>query len=120
MLEPKVGAGLILSIGLVAGLSQSAQAELLVQRVTGVQGVTVGATFPDDHVFKLPAKSELLLVKSPDNLPFVMHGPFEGPLSKFIESCSGVLAITRSYCRNDSAGDEMPLGGTRGVPNNRN
>jgi hypothetical protein len=119
MLEPKVGVRLILGIGLVAALSQSAQAELLVQSVTGVQGVTVGATFPDDHVFKLPAKSGLKLVKSPDNLPFVMHGPFEGTLSKFIESCSGILAPTRSYCRNDSAGDELPLGGARGVPRDR-
>jgi hypothetical protein len=45
MLEPKVGVGLILCVGLVAALSQSAQAELLVQSVMGVQGVTVGARF---------------------------------------------------------------------------
>jgi hypothetical protein len=119
MLEPKVCVGLILSIGLVAALSQSAQAELLVSGVTGVQGVTVGQTFSDDHVFKLPMKSELKLVKSPDNLPFVMHGPFEGTLSKFVASCSGVLAVTRRYCRNDTAGDELPLGGTRSAPHNR-
>jgi hypothetical protein len=117
MLEPKVGVGLILGIALVAALSQSAQAELLVQSVTGVQGVTVGATFADDHIFKLPARSELRLVKSPDNLPFVMHGPFEGTLSKFITNCSGVLAVTRSYCRNEAAGDDLPVGGSRGVPN---
>jgi hypothetical protein len=119
MLESKVGVRLILGIGLVAALSQSAQAELLVQDVTGVQGVSVGATFPDDHVFKLPAKSQLRLVKSPDNLPFVMRGPFEGTLSKFIASCSGVLAVTRPYCRNEAAGDELPLGGTRAVPRDR-
>jgi hypothetical protein len=120
MLEPKVGVGLILSIGLVVALSQSAQAELLVSGVTRVQGVTVGETFTDDHVFKLPAKSELRLVKSPDNLPFVMHGPFEGTLSKFIASCSGVLAVTRAHCRNDAVGDELPVGGTRGAPRDRN
>jgi hypothetical protein len=119
MLDPKVGVGLILSIGLVVAPSQSAQAELLVSGVTGIQGVTVGETFSDDHVFKLPTKSELKLVKSPDNLPFVMHGPFEGTLSKFIASCSGVLAVTRSYCRNDTAGNEPPLGATRGAPHDR-
>ena len=116
MLNSKVGVGLILSIGLVAAHSQSAQAELLVSGVTGVQGVMVGETFSDEHVFKLPAKSELKLIKSPDNLPFVMHGPFEGTLSRFIASCSGVLAVTRSHCRNDTAGNELPLGGTRGIP----
>lgn len=116
MLESKVGVGLILGIGLAAALSQPAQAELLVSGVIGVQGVTVGETFTDDHVFKLPVKSELRLIKSPDNLPFVMHGPFEGTLSKFIASCNGVLAVTRAYCRNDAAGDELPLGGSRGAP----
>jgi hypothetical protein len=119
MLEPKAGVGLILGIGMVAALSQSAQAELLVSGVTGVQGVTVGETFTDDHVFKLPAKSELKLIKSPDNLPFVMHGPFEGTLSKFVASCSGVLAVTRRQCRNDAAGDELPLGGSRSAPRDR-
>jgi hypothetical protein len=119
MLEPKLGIGLILGVGLVAALSQSVQAELLVSGVMGVQGVSVGATFPDDHIFKLPAKSELRLLKSPDNLPFVMHGPFEGTLSKFIASCSGVLAVTRTHCRNEAAGDEPPLGGTRSAPRNR-
>lgn len=119
MVDPRVGVGLVLSIGLMAASSHSAQAELFVSGVTGVQGVTVGETFSDNHVFKLPAKSELKLVKSPDNLPFVMHGPFEGTLSKFIASCSGVLAVTRRYCRNETAGDEMPLGGTRGARHNR-
>jgi hypothetical protein len=118
MLEPKVGVALILGIGLMVALSQSAQAELLVSGVSAVQGVTVGATFPDDHVFKLSAKSELKLLKSPDNLPFVMHGPFEGTLSKFVASCSGVLAVTRRHCRDEAAGDELPLGGSRSVHRN--
>ena len=119
MLEPKVAVGLILGLGLLAALSQSAKAELLVSSVSGVQGVTVGDRFPDDHVFKLPEKSELRLVKSPENLPFVMHGPYEGTLPKFVESCSGLLAATRRYCRNDTTGDELPLGGTRGAPRER-
>jgi hypothetical protein len=120
MLEPKIVVRLILGIGLVATISQSAQAELLVQSVKEVQGVTVSATFPDDHVFKLTAKSELRLLKSPDDLPFIMHGPFEGTLQQFIENCSGLIGVTRSYCRSQSSGDDMPIGGSRSVPQNRN
>jgi hypothetical protein len=115
MREPKMAVGLIFSIGLLTSLSQSARAELLVSGVTGVQGVAIGDRYSDDHVFKLSTKSELRLIKSPDNSLFIMHGPYEGTLSKFIESCRGLLAATRSYCRNDAAGDELPVGGTRGV-----
>ena len=115
MREPKVAVGLIFSIGMLASLSQPAYSELLVSGATGVQGVVVGNRFSDDHVFKLSAKSELRLIKSPDNSLFIMHGPYEGTLSKFIESCRGLLAATRRHCRNDTAGDEMPVGGTRGV-----
>jgi hypothetical protein len=115
MREPKVAVGLILSIGLLTLLSQYARAELLVSGVTGVQGVAIGDRFSDNHVFKLSANSELRLIKSPDNSLFIMHGPYEGTLSKFIESCRGLLATTQRHCRNDTAGDELPVGGTRGA-----
>jgi hypothetical protein len=95
--------------------SEPQHAGLLVSGVTGVQDIAVGDRLSDDHVFKLPGKSELRLVKLPDNVPFVMRGTFEGTLSNFIASCSGVLAATRRFCR-DTGGDEPGPRETRGEP----
>jgi hypothetical protein len=95
-------------------LTSSATAELLVSGTAGVGGLAVGAKYSDDYVFRLPANAELRLLRSPDNTPFVMRGPYEGTLSGYIASCNGFLAPIRSYCR-DSAGDRPPVGATRGI-----
>ena len=94
-------------------LAVPAAAEVLVAGARGPDAIAVGTRFPDDHVFKLPANSEIRVLRSPDNTPFIMRGPFEGTLSNYVASCSGYLAAVRSYCR-ESAGDALPLGGTRG------
>jgi hypothetical protein len=109
----------MLGMTLLVMFSSFAEAELQVSGAIGVPGVTFGARFSDDHVFRLPAKSELRILRSPDNSPFVMHGPYEGTLSKFIRNCAGLLAPIRRYCRNDAAGDELPTAGTRGGPHDR-
>ena len=111
--------GLILGMTLPVMISGSARAELLVSDVVGVPAVTIGAKFSDDHVFRLPANSELKILRAPENSLFVMHGPYEGTLSQFIRNCSGLLAPTRRYCRNDAAGDQLPTAGTRGGPRDR-
>jgi hypothetical protein len=95
-------------------LSNSATAELLVSGAAGVGGLDVGGKYADDYIFRLPANSELRLLRSPDNTPFVMRGPYEGTLSNYVASCNGLLAPMHSYCR-DSAGDRPPVGATRGV-----
>jgi hypothetical protein len=91
-----------------------AAAELLVSGATGLDNVRTGAKFSDDTVFKLPANAELKLLRSSDNTPFVMRGPFEGTLSNYIASCNGYLAALHSYCKS-SAGDGPPVGATRGI-----
>jgi hypothetical protein len=111
--------GLMLGMSLLVMFSSSSEAELLASGAIGVPAVTFGAKFSDDHVFKLPANSELRILRSPENSLFVMHGPYEGTLSKFIRNCSGLLAPIRRYCRNDAAGDQLPLAGTRGAPRDR-
>jgi hypothetical protein len=101
-------------VGMLALVSTPGLAELRVSGADGIDGVAVGATYPDDYVFKLPAHSELRVLRSPDNTPFVMHGPFEGTLQNFVRNCSGLLASVRSYCR-DTAGEAPPVGGTRSI-----
>jgi hypothetical protein len=101
-------------VSAVLALSNPAAAELLISSAAGVSGVTVGAKFADDYVFRLPANSELRLLRSPDNTPFVMRGPYEGTLPNFIATCNGYFAAMKSYCR-DSAGDRPPIGATRGL-----
>jgi hypothetical protein len=97
---------------LLLTLSASASAELLVSRVVRVNGVAVGAKLSDDFVFSLPDNSEIDLLKSPDNSPFVMRGPYKGTLNTFIKNCSGLLASVHKYCRN-AGGDQLPVGGAK-------
>src|SRR5215831_10263261 len=111
MTASKQTISLVFGVALLAAAASPVAAELLVTGVRGV-GVAVGDRLPDSHVFKLPAHSKLQLLKSQDNSPYVMRGPFEGTLSSFVEKCSGMLASTRSYCTE--SGDDLPLGGTRG------
>jgi hypothetical protein len=104
-------ASLVLATMALLALPGTAAAELVVSAVKGTD-VAVGARFPDEHVFRLPARSELQLLKSPDNAPFVMRGPFQGTLSNYIENCTGALASVHRYCRPEEV--TSPLGGTRG------
>jgi hypothetical protein len=113
MIVSKTVVRFVLGVSVLALLSAPTTAELLVSGAAGVDGLSVGAKFSDDHVFKLPANGEIRLLKSPDNTPFVMRGPYEGTLSNFISSCNGLLASVRSYCQD--AGDRPPVGATRGV-----
>jgi hypothetical protein len=109
----------MLGMTLLVMFSSSSEAELLVSEAVGVPAAAIGAKFSDDHVFRLPANSELRILRAPENSLFVMRGPYEGTLSQFIRNCSGLLAPTRSYCRNDAAGGQLPTAGTRGAPRDR-
>ena len=95
-------------------LTAPATAELIVASASGVDSMKIGAKYSDDTVFKLPANSELGLLRSPDNTPFIMRGPYEGTLSNYIANCSGYFAAFRSYC-HDAGGDRPPMGATRGL-----
>jgi hypothetical protein len=100
----------------LVAVSGPVAAEVVVSGVTGVD-VAVGARFPDEHVFKLPARSELQLLKAPDNTPFVMRGPFQGTLLNYIDNCTGARAALHQYCHAEDV--TSPLGGTRGGPAGR-
>jgi hypothetical protein len=115
MTRPKEVVHLVLSLNLVLGILNigSARAELLVRDVTGIDSITPGARFPDDYVFKLPARSEIRLIRLPDQTPFVIRGRYEGTLSKFMKVCQGLYGSIASYCHEDSAGEPKALGGTR-------
>ena len=105
---------LTMSLTLLVSATAAAHAELTVANASGVN-VTIGNKFADDHVFDLPANAELRLLRSPEAKSFVMRGPYKGTLGDFIASCTGSLARFRNYCRTDTDGDRLPVGGTRGV-----
>src|SRR5262245_34436221 len=95
-------------------VAENTRAELRVSKTTGMRVVIVGAAFPDDFVFELSDKSELRLLQLPHGTPFVMRGPYKGTLRDYVAKCTGSLARFRKYCRSDSGGDRLPIGGTRG------
>jgi len=114
MAQSKAVIRFVIGASALLALTMPAAAELLVSSAAGIDTMKIGAKFSDDTVFKLPANSELRLLRSPDNTPFIMHGPYEGTLSNYIASCSGYLAAFRSYCR-ETGGDRPPTGATRGL-----
>jgi hypothetical protein len=114
MAKSKTVIGYVIGVGAFLALTMPVAAELFVSGAAGVDSVKIGAKFSDDTIFKLPANSQLRLIRSPDNTPFIMRGPFEGTLLNYIANCSGYLAAFRSYCR-DSGGDRPPTGATRGL-----
>lgn len=91
-----------------------AQADLVLQSVEKAPGLTQGTTVPDDHTFDLPEGATLNLLQTPSGESFQMRGPYQGTLETFVKNCSGWLAFTRAYCKSED-GDQLPLGGTRGV-----
>jgi hypothetical protein len=113
MVQLKVVVRFILGVSALVALTAPVAAELIVSGAAGIDSMRIGAKFSDDTVFKLPANSELRLLRSPDNTPFVMRGPYEGTLSNYIANCSGYLAPFRSYCHD--SGDRPPTGATRGL-----
>lgn len=102
--------------GLVLVAATGARAELVISTATKAPGIDVGAKFPDNHTFDLPEGSELKLLRTPSGAQFEMRGPFKGTLEKFNKDCNGWVAFTHAYCKTKSAGDQLPVGGTRGVP----
>jgi hypothetical protein len=112
MVRSKMVIRFILGITALVALTAPVAAEVIVAGAAGIDSMKIGAKYSDDTVFKLPANSELRLLR--DGAPYTMRGPFEGTLSNYIANCSGYLASFRSYCR-DSGGDRPPTGATRGL-----
>lgn len=93
-----------------------ASADLLIQRADKAPSIEPGTTVPDDHTFDLPEGATINLLQTPSGQTFTMRGPFKGDLATFNKNCNGWLAFTRAYCKS-ADGDQLPVGGTRGVPN---
>jgi hypothetical protein len=110
VLHPVLALSVILAFSFLA----SAKAELLVLDATGVD-ITPGTKLPDDHIFRLPRRSEVKLIRLPDNASFVMRGRYEGTLSKFIEDCRGFRGSLTGYCKENPTGEINSTGGTRGM-----
>ena len=102
---------------LLLGVTTAVRAELAISTANQAAGFAVGTTFSDDHVFDLKENAEIRLLRSPSGAQFEMRGPFKGTLEKFNSDCKGWLAFTHSYCKSQSAGDQLPVGGTRGPTN---
>lgn len=114
-LPARTGTLLVAMSTLLVVTATSAQAELVVSTATKAPGITVGGKFPDDHTFDLPEGAELKLLRTPSGAQFEMRGPFKGTLEKFNKDCNGWVAFTHAYCKTKSAGDQLPVGGTRGI-----
>jgi hypothetical protein len=108
---------LVLGSSLILALSSLAKAELLVSEVFGTETIVAGTKFPDDHVFDLPARSEIRVIRLRDNAPFVMRGHYKGTLSKFIKDCTPILGLITmtSYCKENPSGDVVSPGATRSI-----
>lgn len=114
-LPDRAGALVVALSALLVVTATAAQAELVVSTPTKAPGIEVGAKFPDDHTFDLPEGAELKLLRTPSGAQFEMRGPFKGTLEKFNKDCNGWVAFTHAYCKTKSAGDQLPVGGTRGA-----
>lgn len=95
-----------------------AHADLLIQQADKAPAIKQGTTVPDDHTFDLPEDATINLLQTPSGQTFTMRGPFNGTLLKFNSDCNGWLAFTRAYCKS-ADGDQLPVGGTRGVGKTR-
>lgn len=111
----KAAARLTATIALVSVMlsSPSAMAGLYVQEAVNAQGLPVKQELAEDHKFDLPEGAQVRLLQTPSGKTFVMRGPFKGTLKAFVDSCNGWLAFTYPYC--GGSGDQLPVGGTRGV-----
>ncbi len=89
-----------------------AHAGLLVKSIKNAPSLKVGNTLPDDHKFDLPAGAEVRLELTPAGTPLKMHGPYKGTLEAYQKKCSGWLASTYAFCKDD---DDLSVGGTRGL-----
>jgi hypothetical protein len=114
-LPERAGALVVALSALLVVTATGAQAELVVSTITKAPGIEVGAKFADDHTFDLPAGAELRLLRTPSGAQFEMRGPFKGTLEKFTKDCTGWVAFSHAYCKTKSAGDQLPVGGTRGA-----
>jgi hypothetical protein len=105
---------LFTSAMIASSTATTALADLIVVSSSSAPGVTASDTLKDDHIFDLGDKSEVSVIRSKDNVPFTLHGPFKGTIDTFVSHCTGMFRFVYSYCRTETGGDQLPLGGTRG------
>jgi len=105
----------------VAGLSvalltvaATARAEI---EVVAAKGVTLerGSKLPDDTVLDIPKGGDVRLLKQPGDAAYAITGPFKGTLQDYIDRCTGWRAWFSSGCGTAGGGDNLPVGGTRGL-----
>lgn len=98
----------------MAALTVAARAELEVVSVKGAS-LSPGAKLPDDAVIDVPKGGEVRLLKLPGGAAYAIGGPFKGTLQDYIDRCTGWRSWFGSGCNFAGEGDELPVGGTRGL-----
>ena len=88
MSRSKPAVRLIFAVILLASLSEPASAEILVIVADGVDA-TVGAEYPDDHVFDVPGNSKLVIGDLTTKTSYWVGGPYKGTLANYIAECFG-------------------------------
>jgi len=103
----------ILAIAMLAAAA-AARAEIEVVNVKG-GSLTPGAKLSDDAVIDVPDGAEVHLLKQPGAAAYAIRGPFKGTLQDYIDRCTGWRSWFSSGCQVAGEGDELPVGGTRGL-----
>jgi hypothetical protein len=98
----------------MAAVPLAARAEIEIVSVKGAS-LTAGTKLPDDAVIDVPKGGEVRLLKLPGGAAYAIGGPFKGTLQDYIDRCSGWRSWFGSGCNFSGDGDELPVGGTRGL-----
>lgn len=103
----------VLAIAMVAAAA-SARAEIEIVSVKGAS-LAPRAKLADDAVLDVPEGGEVRLLRQPGAASYAIRGPFKGTLQDYIDRCTGWRAWFGTGCDFAGEGDELPVGGTRGL-----
>lgn len=95
-------------------MTAPSSAEIEIVSAKGID-LKPGTKLDDSSVLNVPAAGELRVLKQPGALQYTVNGPFTGTLQQWVERCSGWMSKFNSGCGAAGKGDQLPVGGTRGL-----
>lgn len=110
MRTPFIATAVAIAIALAATLPAAAGIEITRSTAPGLK---VGARLADDAILKVPAGTEISVLKTPENTTHTIRGEHDGTLAAYLASCPAWRALIGLCKSGDEAIDE---GGTRAVP----